>query len=553
MLEFNKEFEKECDVYLTYLYKQAEHLYGDCTEPDELVQDTLMVLIIKLQKGEKVEHPKGFLSAVLKNKYNGWLREKYKKEIVEYCDESMQGSCNDIEEQERNELQSEEYTSVRREIGRLINIYREVIVRHYVHGQTVDQIATELGIPRGTVLSRLSSGRNQIKEGLENMEKYSQISYEPKSVAINIWGEVGLKEEPLSLIRSDIESNILILAYENPVSVRGIADTMGMPCAYIEQIIDRLVGGELMGKTASGLVYTRCFMQRYEDSFGDIPAQEKLAEEYAQRVWDIAWRYFAPLTVRSEFAGMTEKQKATLLLFMMNLALSEVVYHCRPNCENEPKEPPERPNAGKWLATGIIFENGQGRDNKYDGSGPVYIAYSKESNDIIDCQLLDCQSVFGEAHWAYQQMKYNCSLQSILRFYASFLPCDVKSDNVLLYELVPEFEKLNILRRDINGELKLDIPALSFEEDAYWNQACSQVKNELYELLSADIKALWKNTKNRVPKHVDEASFYQYAGTLMAYAKAQLLAIVNRGLMPYPVVVGKTPLIYINYRKKEEC
>ena len=328
---------------------------------------------------------------------------------------------------------------------------------------------------------------------------------------------------------------------------------MGMPCAYIEQIIDRLVGGELMGKTASGLVYTRCFMQRYEDSFGDIPAQEKLAEEYAQRVWDIAWRYFAPLTVRSEFAGMTEKQKATLLLFMMNLALSEVVYHCRPNCENEPKEPPERPNAGKWLATGIIFENGQGRDNKYDGSGPVYIAYSKESNDIIDCQLLDCQSVFGEAHWAYQQMKYNCSLQSILRFYASFLPCDVKSDNVLLYELVPEFEKLNILRRDINGELKLDIPALSFEEDAYWNQACSQVKNELYELLSADIKALWKNTKNRVPKHVDEASFYQYAGTLMAYAKAQLLAIVNRGLMPYPVVVGKTPLIYINYRKKEEC
>ena len=52
---------------------------------------------------------------------------------------------------------------------------------------------------------------------------------------------------------------------------------------------------------------------------------------------------------------------------------------------------------------------------------------------------------------------------------------------------------------------------------------------------------------------MDEASFYQYAGTLMAYAKAQLLAIVNRGLMPYPVVVGKTPLIYINYRKKEEC
>lgn len=552
MVEFDKDFEKQCELYLSYLYEQAEYSYSDCTELDVLVQDSLMALIIKLHKGEKVEHPKAYLSAVLKNKYNTWLREKYKKDVVEYSEDFMSDSCNVIEEKEKKELQSEEYTAVRREIGRLINIYREVIVRHYVHGQTVDQIAIELGIPRGTVLSRLSSGRSQIKEGLENMEKYSQISYEPKSVAINIWGNVGLKDEPLSLIRSDIESNILILAYENPVSVRGIADTMGMPCAYIEQIINRLVVGELMGRTASGLVYTRCFMQRYEDSFGDIPAQEKLAEKYAPKVWDIVWKHFEPLTSRTEFTKMSEKQKATLLLFMMNLALSEVVYHCRPNSENEPKEPPERPNAGKWLATGIIFENGRGRDNKYDGSGPVYIAYSKEINDICDCQLLDCQSVFGEAHWAYQNMKYNCSLHSILRFYASFLPCDVKTDNVLLYELVPEFEKLNILKRDADGELRLDIPALTFEEDANWNQACSQVKKELYELLSGDIKALWMNSKNRVPKHVDEAAFFQYAGTLMAYAKAQLLAIVDQRLMPYPVVVGKTPLIYITYRKKEE-
>jgi len=36
-----------------------------------------------------------------------------------------------------------------------------------------------------------------------------------------------------------------------------------------------------------------------------------------------------------------------------------------------------------------------------------------------------------------------------------------------------------------------------------------------------------------------------------AYVKAQLLAIVNKELLPYPVVVGKTPLIYIAYRKKD--
>ena len=161
--------------------------------------------------------------------------------------------CNEIEEKEIMEFQNAEYEAVRREIGRLIGIYREVTVKYYVHGQSVEQIATELNIPKGTVLSRLSYARDQIKEGLENMEKYSEISYEPKRIFLGIWGYSGLNKEPFSLIHSAIEENILILAYENPVSIRGIAETMGMPCAYIEPIVEALVKGELMGKTSGGL------------------------------------------------------------------------------------------------------------------------------------------------------------------------------------------------------------------------------------------------------------------------------------------------------------
>ena len=553
MIGLDKEFEKQYEEYLSYLYNLVRRLYSDCTDPDALVQETLTALILKQYKGENVEHPKGFLATVLKNQYNGWLREKYKRDTVEYCDAVMCGTCIETEDKENMEYLSESYTSVRREIGRLIRIYREVTVRHYVHGQTVDQISRELGIPRGTVLSRLSSARNQIKEGLETMEKYAQISYEPKSVAIEIWGSTGLAGEPLSLIRSDIESNILILAYENPVSVRGIADTMGMPSAYIEPIIDTLVRGELMGRTASGLVYTRCFMQRYDEAFGDIPTQEKLAKEYAVKVWEIVWKQFEPLTKRELFSKMSEKQKATLLLFFMNQILGEIVHKCRPNIGIETMQFPERPNAGRWVATGTVFENGQFRDNRYDGSGPVCVAYSKECDEYVDCQMFDCQSLFGEAHWAYGHLKYNCSLQSILRFYASFLPCDVKAENELLYELIPEFEKLHILRREKNGEVVLDIPALPFEEaKKYWEPACERIKTELYELLSGEIKILWCKRKNRVPKHVDEAALFLHAGAVSAYVKAQLVEIVEQNLLPYPVTIGKTPLIYIIYRRGEE-
>ncbi len=553
MIGSDKEFEKQCEEYLSYLYSLARRMYHDCTDIDALVQETLTAFIVKIHKGETVEYPKGFLAAVLKNQYNGWLRDKYKRDIVEYSDATMCDTCNGSDVKEKDEYLTEEYESVRREIGRLIRIYREVTVRYYVHGQTVEQISRELDIPRGTVLSRLSSARNQIKEGLETMEKYAQISYEPKSVAIEIWGNTGLAGEPLSLIRSDIESNILILAYENPVSVRGIADTMGMPSAYLEPIIDTLVRGELMGKTTSGLVYTRCFLQRYEEAFGDIAAQEKLAEKHAVKVWEIAWEQFEPLTKRELFSQMSEKQKATLVLFFLNQILSEIVYKCRPDIGIETLQFPERPNAGRWLATGTVFEHGKYRDNRYDGSGPVYVAYSKESDGTMDCQMFDCQSLFGEAHWAYGNLKYNCSLQSILRFYASFLPCGVKNENELLYELIPEFEKLSILRREESGEIVLDIPALPFEEaKKYWEPACERIKKELYKLLSEEIKILWCKRKNRVPKHVDEADVFVHAGAVSAYVKAQLVEIVERELMPYPVIIGKTPLIYVTYRNREE-
>ena len=543
------DFESQCGEYLEYLYAIAKKYYSDCPDVDGLVQDTLTVFILKLNGGDAVEHPKGFLSAVMKNKYNALLREKYRSRIVEFTEGNLTANT----EAETPELRREEYESVRREIGRLIRIYREVTVRHYVHGQSVEQISKELGIPRGTVLSRLSAARDQIKEGLEKMEKYSHVSYAPKQANVGIWGNAGLQGEPFTLVRSEIEMNVLIIAYENPVSVRGIADTMGMPSAYLEPIIDGLVAGELMGRTPGGLVYTRCFVQSYADSFGNIPEQESLAARYAARVWETAWRVLAPLTEREEFTKMSDKQKATLLLFIIREALGAVTVTVDPAKEDSEKSPPERPDAGRWLATLTYTEHGRRRDSKYAGSGPVHVACFKNDDRRFTCKMFDCQSLFGDSHWAYPRFKYKFSLTSILRFYASFLPCDVTVDNEHLPEMIPEFERLCILKRDGDGEIRLDIPALTFPEWlGHWEPACERLKAELFALLSEDLRDLQMRTRNRVPKHVDMAEHFTRAGSLGAYVLAQLLAIVDQKLLPYPVDVGKTPLILVTYQKRAD-
>ncbi len=513
------------------------------------MQDTLAAFISEINKGREIKYPKGFLSAVMKNKYNSYLRKKYRDRIIEYTDvlpESVDGS-EEYTEEER--LLSEEYAAVRREIGRLVYIYREVTVRHYVHGHSVEKIAAEMGLPRGTVLSRLSTARTQIKEGLKSMEKYSKASYEPKTGNIGIMGSGGIGGEPFSLISSDIEVNILFIAYKNPVSVRDIADTMGMPCAYLEPLIDRLVSGELMGKTVGGLVYTRCFVCRYEDTFGDIPAQEAVAAKYAPAVWSAVWRRFEPLSEASSFAAMTEKQKATLMLFYTRHILGKVV-RAALGTEVDKIEIPDRPDAGKWLASLSVYERGQWKSEKYDVSGPVMVNYS-ENGGKTTCRMYDCQSVFGDAHWVYSKLKYKYTLRSILRFYASFLESGVKPENAVIYELIPEFEKLHILRRDENGEAKLDIPALTFEEATGFDAAAKEAEADVRDILLDELKKVVENHRVKVPSHVDGAQYYEHDGALGAYTTAQLIAIAEQGLMPYRVEIGKTPLIYLNYKKEE--
>ena len=523
---------------LNYTYDTACHLYGDAPDVDALVQETLLALIKKEQAGEHTEHPKGFLCTVLRNKYNDQLRRKYRDSIVTY------DLPWDLAAEEPEEDLSDEHESVRREISRLLKIYREVTVRHYMHGQPVEQIARELGIPKGTVLSRLSAARRQIKGGLTSMKAYSDASYEPKSVSLGIRGNTGYISEPFRLLSSKIEQNLLILAYEKPLSVKDLAEAMGMPCAYVEEAVDKLVAGELMGRTSGGLVYTRCFMQRYRDSFGDVAAQEQLAAEKAKSIMDIVRKHTATLFEAPCVAAMTDKQKATLLLHILNDALSHIVVRDMLALDIPM---PERPNGGRWLATGCVLEANEPIGGKYFISGPVQVSDGPPMNYMV----YDCNSLFGDAHMAYDvKLPFKCKSSSIMRLFASFFTDHVKTDVPQLYEALPVFEEMHILRRDENGEMKADIPGLTFKDN---EELLKPVKEAVYEelkpLLTEGLRGIYERFENRVPPHVDEREYFLHAGALNAYVPAQMLAIVEQGLFPYPVTIGETPIILVLYRE----
>lgn len=524
------------EVWLSDLYEYANRRFGDCPERETLIQETFVALIAKQKKDEPVNDPQAFLRTVLHHKHNDWLRRKYRDAVVTY-------DFPELAAPEEEEDRSEEWMAVRREIGRLLRIYREVTVRHYMHGHTVDRIASDLGVPKGTVLSRLSSARRQLKGRLETMKTYSEYSYEPKRLTLGIQGVPGLRGEPFSTAASLIEQNVLIIAYEKPLSVQAIADTMGIPCAYLEPIVDKLVTDELLGRTSGGLVYTRCFIRQGRDRFGDIHAQQGLADRKAREVWAIVWKHVEPLMAHGELLAMNDKCRAAWLLFFVSQALSRVLMSLEKR-----QTPPERPNGGRWLAIGTVVESDESEPSPYAASGP-YTQWSKSDPRYI---VHDYQTCFGDTHRRYGKLRYRCSHQEIARFFASlYLPTVEVHEPV--HELVPEFEELHILRRDEDGEICPDYPALTMAEyDTCWAPAMEMIAGELQSLLCEELGVIREAFKCRVPAHVDHAEQFKHHNALQAYIPAQLLSIVQQELLPYPVVIGSTPLIAVLYERPQE-
>ena len=568
---------------IRYAYTRARN----AAEADEVVSDTVLSWMQDLRAGKVIENLTGYLRTVFERRLCDYQRCKYRREAELFDDGTVLNTIPDDSDPDAWGQAVKEAEAVRRAIGRLAVIYREVVYRHYMKGQGVEEIAHALGVPVGTVKSRLSDGRGQMKETVEkhlregndfpavrvaggSMEitkntitadtrPYGEVSYAPRTVTLSIWGGDSRKGEPFCYAESLIAQNILVLAYEKPISIRDLSAALGIPTPYVEHEVDILVKGEMMGRTSGGLVYTRIYMQTAEDRFGDVEAQEALAAEIAPVMWRIMEEGLAHLweDETSATRTYTPKQTATFRLMLANQMLAKVIFSPALDMRDPTVQPVPRPNGGWWLATGTVYEYGQKpNSHKYSCSGPAKVNYVKSPRregavPVQKSMMMDFQSFFGDTHWNYGLMKHSFGIVEISKFYASFMTDTVKPSDPRIYELVPEFEAMHILRRDENGEIDLDVPAMPFAEWDRWEEALNELTPAVIEAVGEPIKALAAKRMNRVPAHVDGRGAYLHDGALGCLIPATMKALVDGGYIP-DVVMGSTPVILVVYTHGEE-
>lgn len=138
------------------LRRYARALTGDRNSADELVQDTLERAWEKLHMWRRGSDMRAWMFSIMHNTFINQIR-KNRIDTVEMGDESLEMPTRATQE---DSLHMRDLTSA---IGKLPVEYREVILLIGLEQMSYEEVAKVLGIPLGTVMSRLSRGREKLR------------------------------------------------------------------------------------------------------------------------------------------------------------------------------------------------------------------------------------------------------------------------------------------------------------------------------------------------------------------------------------------------------
>ena len=492
---------EEIIQYYDYLIRLATSKCNSQTDAEDLVGDTMLAAFAYMHRGGTIEHPKTWLTNTLYHKHNDNLRKKYRAPVTVCLDESIEIA----EEQDDEYFTSEEASRIRKELNHLSFITREVLIRFYFGNQSVSDIAEGLGVPEGTVKSRLSAGRSQMKKGLETME--TRENYLPGRLNLSFGGSDGLKGEPISLVEGDlIAQNLLILAYDKPITISDLSKAIGIPAAYIEPIVKKLIDGELMVQMDSGKVYSDFIISKAQDILKNFESQKNFAHKQFDTVWSIVEKMSAKISKMDFVKSMDGEERTKLDRYAVLKALQDFQHFGTGKIES-PKFP-KRKDGGWWFAQAIAFDAGYNTKEYMDASEYCIHGGHRTSEAVsvgrtkrirlyeFDTTLWDSPHRFGGAYELY--FKHIIPLLWSIYDGISLETSDIPNDFI---SYIPTLEQFGVIGRT-EDKLCIKIPVLKKTD---YDEMCALIKNateEIKAVIGVEFTTFITSLKTPVPKHL---------------------------------------------------
>ena len=342
------------DVVRIYAEQYMEKIFYFCLkktgneyEAEDLTSDISCNILSALRRGVVPEHFPAWVWQIAHNRYCLWAEKRRKRGERILALDGVESELPDAENVEANLILQEDLSHLRRELAFISSDYRNIVAMYYLENRRVNDIAEGLGVPVGTVVSKLYRARTLLKEGMNMTREFGKRSYSPErfrfSVICNRRGDSG---EPWCYMNSKLHQNIYLEGYDDPKTAESFALELGVALPYMEDELERLTRASLLTKSGN----------KYETAF-PIISREALSKihvyyrEWMPRLVPLLEENIDRFTAQYREAGCSyygeyqsyETAKWTLLLM--------VYCDLYTMCKDSPKTPlgnTKRPARGIW-------------------------------------------------------------------------------------------------------------------------------------------------------------------------------------------------------------
>ncbi len=171
------ELEQYITEYGKAVYSYCVYLTGDQDAADDLYQQTFLTAVEKEKAGQGIDagrNPKSYLLTVATNLWNNqrrkYLWRRKKVDVDTFRDVSELEIPEEGLSVEDAAMKNEELHEVRLAVQSLPDKYRVVILMFYMEEQSLENIANALGLPTGTVKSRLHKAKSLLQNKLKDLQ-----------------------------------------------------------------------------------------------------------------------------------------------------------------------------------------------------------------------------------------------------------------------------------------------------------------------------------------------------------------------------------------------
>ncbi|MBX3423258.1 MAG: RNA polymerase sigma factor [Pirellulaceae bacterium] len=145
------------DEHYDRVYRYAYHLSGAQHSAEDIAQEVFLRAVKSAHQLRQPEAAVGWLLAITRNEFARWCRGQ--SAVVQEPIEREAPASDSVGV-------LEDYEWIHLAMQQLSVEFRTVVLMFYFEHKSYTEIATELSLPIGTVMSRLSRGRSHLKQAL---------------------------------------------------------------------------------------------------------------------------------------------------------------------------------------------------------------------------------------------------------------------------------------------------------------------------------------------------------------------------------------------------